>query len=125
MQKVTARIAVTCCSNFLFILSFCPNPISKEILLRVKDEIGPVITISSPEDGSLKGKSIDVSGDYAHVIDNSRGLLIWDLSPLPVGDPEIINTITTTDAKTVAVQGDYLYLANGKAGLKIYKLWPH
>jgi hypothetical protein len=40
----------------------CPNPLDEAKLLHVKDTIGPVITISSPAEGSYCAKTVVVSG---------------------------------------------------------------
>ncbi len=40
----------------------CPNPLDIGMLLHVKDAIGPVITISSPAEGSYCAQTVIVSG---------------------------------------------------------------
>ena len=47
---------------FAFALISCRNPFNKQMLLQVKDAIGPVITISSPADGSSYAAMVAVAG---------------------------------------------------------------
>ncbi|UCB45145.1 MAG: hypothetical protein JSV25_13150 [Spirochaetota bacterium] len=44
------------------LLVSCPSQISEDILLQAKDETGPVITITSPQDGSPYSTVVEVSG---------------------------------------------------------------
>ena len=46
----------------LLVLLSCRNPFNKQMLLQVKDAIGPVITISSPADGSSYAAMVAVAG---------------------------------------------------------------
>ncbi len=46
----------------LLLLVSCPNPLSMEILLHVKDSIGPQISITSPAEASYCAKTVIVAG---------------------------------------------------------------
>jgi hypothetical protein len=50
-------ITVSC-----FVLATCPNPLDKALLLHVRDEIAPVITVASPAGGSLCANIVEVLG---------------------------------------------------------------
>lgn len=53
-----AAAIAACCFGILS----CPNPLNEEMLLHVKDQIGPVITILSPANGSSYAATVVVSG---------------------------------------------------------------
>ena len=40
----------------------CPNPINRDVLLHVKDAVGPLIEISTPADGSFCAKAVVMTG---------------------------------------------------------------
>ena len=61
LHGLAAGIAGVCC----LALSSCPSPMTEEMLLHVKDRIGPVITIISPAEGSYCAKTITVTGTVA------------------------------------------------------------
>ena len=48
--------------SFALLLTSCPNQISQDILLQAKDEIGPMITILLPEEGSSYAAMVVISG---------------------------------------------------------------
>ena len=61
---VTAKLFLRLgpCLLVLLLLS-CPIPFDQEMLLQVKDEVGPAITILSPEDGSNCARTVIVTGE--------------------------------------------------------------
>jgi hypothetical protein len=61
-RSVTASALVLLCSCAVLVLTSCPVPFDAAILNRVKDEIAPTITITSPEDGSYCANIVQVDG---------------------------------------------------------------
>lgn len=57
-KAATAAAIAACCFGILS----CPNPLNEEMLLHVMDQIGPVITILSPANGSSYAATVVVSG---------------------------------------------------------------
>ncbi len=49
-------------SFVLFLITSCPPQIDDDLLKQVKDELGPAITINSPEDGSSYAATVLVEG---------------------------------------------------------------
>lgn len=46
----------------LITLFSCPSPLTKDMLVQVKDEVGPNVTILSPEDGNAYASAVIVEG---------------------------------------------------------------
>ncbi len=63
---MTARlITVAVVGACMLALASCPSPIRCEYLLQAKDRTGPVVIISSPDDGSYCAKAVIVAGSAA------------------------------------------------------------
>ena len=61
--RITRRHLVLCGVGLLALLLLsCPAPIGEDLLLQIRDEMGPVITIMSPQDGSSCSQTVVVVG---------------------------------------------------------------
>lgn len=61
-------VAVSCLG-----LIACPNPLTREMIRHVKDDIAPVITITAPAEGSLCANIVEVTGQATDAATSGGG----------------------------------------------------
>jgi hypothetical protein len=67
---------------------------------------------------------VELSGDYAYVVDSTEGIVIIDVSdPANVDNDSRVLTIAEPPEEIV-VRGRYIYAAYGSSGFKIIELGP-
>jgi hypothetical protein len=62
MKKRLALFIITTAAVVLPLLLSCPAVLTEDMMLNVRDETGPVITILSPQEGDACPKTLEVSG---------------------------------------------------------------
>jgi hypothetical protein len=60
--RLSKRSAIVTLMLVTMLLISCPNPLTKDMVVNVKDETAPVVLISSPAEGSLCANIVEIMG---------------------------------------------------------------
>ncbi len=88
-------------------------------IFNISDGYNPYETGSfEMQDNLEKVNDVKVTGDYAYVSSNTRGLMVLDIHDRTA--PELIGYCPTDgSADALSIQGDYAFIADGSNGLRI------
>jgi hypothetical protein len=64
--------------------------------------------------------NFEIDGNYVYLASGADGFKVVDVSNL--SNPQVVATITASDARDVCVRDDYLYAADSPFGLRIYDI---
>ena len=62
MKQLISTVKLFSLATLLILFAACPSPLSRVVLDNAKDDIAPVITISSPTENSSYGRTILIQG---------------------------------------------------------------
>ncbi len=102
MKQLISTVKLFSLATLLIIFAACPSPLSRVVLDNAKDDIAPVITISSPTENSSYGRTILIQGTVTDQV-STKG----DVGRVDTLSYEIL-AHTTPQTATLYADGSFL-----------------